>query len=51
MAMWGAFVTGFIAAFVYYGAAFLIIKLKIDDPLDAVAGILDQNITKSHLQN
>ena len=39
MFMWGAFITGLLAAIVYYLGAFLITKLKIDDPLDAVAGI------------
>ena len=39
MFMWGAFITGLLAAIVYYFGAFLITKLKIDDPLDAVAGI------------
>ena len=39
MEMWGAFVTGLIAALVYYFAAFSMAKLKIDDPLDAVAGL------------
>jgi Amt family ammonium transporter len=34
---WAAIVTGFIGAFVYMGASKLLLKLKIDDPLDAFA--------------
>jgi len=37
MFMWGAFVTGLVAAVVYYFGAVIVVKLKIDDPLDAVA--------------
>jgi len=37
MLPWAAFLTGFIGAFVYYGASKLMLKLKIDDPLDAFA--------------
>lgn len=37
MLPWAAFMTGFIGAFVYYGASKLMLKLKIDDPLDAFA--------------
>jgi len=37
MLPWAAFLTGFIGAFVYYGASKLMVKLKIDDPLDAFA--------------
>lgn len=40
MFMWGAFVTGLVAAVVYYFGAVIVVKLKIDDPLDAVAGLL-----------
>ncbi|XP_071831220.1 putative ammonium transporter 1 isoform X2 [Apostichopus japonicus] len=34
---WGAFVTGVLAGAVYIGVSALVLKLKIDDPLDAVA--------------
>jgi len=37
MHVWAAFLTGFIGAFVYYGASKTMLKLKIDDPLDAYA--------------
>ena len=37
MLPWAAFLTGFIGAFVYYGASKLMLKLQIDDPLDAFA--------------
>ena len=37
MLPWAAFLTGFIGAFVYYGASKLLLKLQIDDPLDAFA--------------
>ena len=37
MHVWAAFLTGFIGAFVYYGASKTMLKLKIDDPLDAFA--------------
>jgi len=33
---WAAFIIGFIAAFFYYGASKMLIKLKIDDAVDAV---------------
>lgn len=32
---WAAVLIGFIGAFVYYGSSRLLLKLKIDDPLDA----------------
>jgi len=32
---WAAVLIGFIGAFVYYGSSKLLLKLKIDDPLDA----------------
>ena len=32
---WAAFLIGIIGAFIYYGSHHLILKLKIDDPLDA----------------
>jgi Amt family ammonium transporter len=32
---WAAVVIGFIGGFVYYGSSKLLLKLKIDDPLDA----------------
>lgn len=38
MYMWGAFITGVVASIVYYFVAILMVKLKVDDPLDAVAG-------------
>lgn len=34
---WAAFCIGVVGAFVYYGASKLLLKLKIDDPLDAFA--------------
>jgi len=34
---WAAFSIGIVGAFVYYGASKLLLKLKIDDPLDAFA--------------
>ncbi|XP_067935200.1 putative ammonium transporter 1 isoform X2 [Watersipora subatra] len=37
MQMWGALCTGIVAAFIYYFTAALVSKLRIDDPLDAVA--------------
>lgn len=39
MASWGAFVTGVIAALLYYAVSALMVALKVDDPLDAVAGM------------
>jgi len=38
MHMWGAFITGFISALVYYFGSMLVERIGIDDPLDAVAG-------------
>lgn len=38
MYMWGAFLTGLVAALVYYFGSMLVERLHIDDPLDAVAG-------------
>lgn len=40
MATWGAFATGVIASLVYYSISAVVEKLRIDDPLDAVAGQL-----------
>ena len=37
---WAAFVIGLVAGLVFMLWSFLIEKLKIDDPLDAVAGIV-----------
>ena len=36
---WGAFVTGAFAGLIYLAASWSVIKLRIDDPLDAVAGM------------
>ena len=36
---WAGFVIGLVAGLVFMIWSFLIAKLKIDDPLDAVAGI------------
>lgn len=36
---YGAFVIGLIAALVYFAVSWAMVKVRIDDPLDAVAGI------------
>lgn len=36
---WAAFVTGFVAGLVYMIWSVVLEKIKVDDPLDAVAGI------------
>ena len=38
MPSWAAFVTGVIASLFYISISVLFVKLKIDDPLEAVAG-------------
>lgn len=35
---YGALAIGFVASFVYFVTSWIILKLRIDDPLDAVAG-------------
>ena len=37
---WAGFVIGLIAGLVYMVWSFVIVKFKIDDPLDAVAGMI-----------
>lgn len=38
MYTWGAFVTGLIGGVVYMLISWLVVKLRVDDPLDATAG-------------
>ena len=38
VSMWAAFIIGIVSAPVYSGVSHLLIKLKVDDPLEAVAG-------------
>jgi Amt family ammonium transporter len=41
---WAGFVIGLVAGVVFMTWSYLIEKLKIDDPLDAVAGIINLEI-------
>ena len=38
MRPYGAFIIGFVAGCVYFIASWIVVRLRIDDPIDAVAG-------------